>query len=376
MKAIINGKIILEQEIVENKALIFKEKIIAIEERGLENCEIIDAKGMYIAPGLIDIHIHGNMGADTMDATPQALFTISESIATHGVTSFLPTTMTMDKTHIQKALSCISQTKGKEKGATILGAHVEGPFINEKYKGAQASVHIMAPSYDLIEDYTHIISLITYAPELDQGYKFTEKIKSQTKIKLSMGHTAATYTQGKEAYEKGVTNVTHTFNGMSPFNHRDPGAVGAALTLPFFCEVIADNIHLNPVVYKFLLKNKGVDKIILITDSMSGGGMSQGEFFLGGQRVTIKDGAARIENGSLAGSVITLNRCLKNFYDHTDISIPDLFKLATVNPAKSLDIFKTKGSIAPQKDSDIAIFDEDFDCYHTFVNGIEKYNRY
>ena len=377
MKAIINGKIILENKIVRNKTLVFDNTILGIENTPPPFSQIIDAKGMYITPGLIDIHIHGCHGADTMDSTQTALKTISRGAAKYGVTSILPTTITYDWETTQKALENIGSNIGKvENGASILGAHLEGPFINSEYAGAQPKEHIIPPNFELIKEYKEIIKLMTYAPELDLDHTFTKQVLSQTDITMSMGHTGASYYDASEAFINGVTNATHTFNAMRALNHREPGALGAALTLPFYCELIADNIHVSPHLYEFMLKTKGDDKLILITDSISGGGMGDGTFTLGGQTVTVDNGTARLAGGSLAGSVLTLNMALKNFKEHTDIPLPSLLKLTCSNPAKSIGIYNKKGSLAINKDADIAIFNESFECEMTICEGDIVYTVY
>ncbi|MEG1312082.1 MAG: N-acetylglucosamine-6-phosphate deacetylase [Romboutsia sp.] len=370
MKCIVNGKVILENEILDNKVLIFDEKIIDIANEVPEECEIIDAKGKYISPGFIDIHIHGNMGKDTMDASEDSIVTIAESIARHGVSSFLPTTMTMGKESIYNALDVVEKLVGVgENRSEILGVHLEGPFINSKYKGAQNDEFIINPSYEFIEKYKNLIKVITYAPENDNNYEFTKEIVKNTDIALSIGHSKATFKQAREAINFGARNITHTFNGMTPLNHRNPGIVGAALTSNAYCEIIADTIHISADLFQFILDNKGEDKIVLITDSIEAGGMDDGEYSLGGQKVIVKDNQARLESGSLAGSVMPLNKMIYNFLNNTDLDIRKVVKLASLNPAKTIGVDKIKGSIEIGKDADITIIDEDVNCYMTINKG-------
>ncbi|MGL4912066.1 MAG: N-acetylglucosamine-6-phosphate deacetylase [Romboutsia sp.] len=376
MRCIVNGKIVLENQIVENKVLVFNEIIVDITNEVPDGCEIIDAKGQYVCPGLIDIHIHGNMGKDTMDGTGESIIAISKSIARYGVTSFLPTTMTMDEKSINNALDVIKSFMNKEiEGAEVIGAHLEGPFINIDYKGAQNPKFIVAPSYDLIDKYKDVIKVITYAPEGDGNLEFTKKIKKDTNIVLSIGHSNAKFEEARNAINLGASNITHTFNGMTGLNHRDPGVVGAALTTDVFCEIIADEIHILKDLFPFILKNKGEDKIVLITDSIEAGGLEPGEYSLGGQKVIVKDNQARLESGSLAGSVMSLNRMVYNFMNNTELDIRKAIKLASINPAKSIKIDNKKGSIEIGKDADIAIFDENINCYMTINNGKIIYKK-
>lgn len=376
MKVIINGKIITRSGIVENKVLVFNETIQHIQEEVPTDCHIIDAKGMYIAPGLIDVHVHGSCGADTMDQTKEAIEVISSGISKNGVTSFLPTTMTMSQEDIYGALDiirlCMNQSLN---GAKVLGAHMEGPFINAIYKGAQSDNYIVKPRYEFIENYTDVIKLVSYAPEMDENYSFTKAVKEKTDITLSIGHTNATYNQAKEAFKCGCSHVTHLFNAMTPLNHREPGVVGAALTSDVFTELIADTIHVNQQLFQFVLDNKGKHKMVLITDSMRAGCMKDGVYDLGGQAVYVKDGAARLESGNLAGSVLTLNKAVYNFFKNTNLTIDESIHMASLNPATSIGIANRKGSLEIGKDADISIFDEEMNCYLTIVEGREVYNQ-
>ena len=376
MKAIINGRIITRNGVLENKVLVFNETIQRIQEEVPTDCHIIDAKGMYIAPGLIDVHVHGSCGADTMDQTKEAIEVISTGISKNGVTSFLPTTMTMSQEDIYGALDVIRLCMNQPlKGAKVLGAHMEGPFINAIYKGAQSDKYIMKPNYQFIENYTDVIKLISYAPEMDDNYSFTKEVKEKTDITLSIGHTNADYNQAKEAFNCGCSHVTHLFNAMTPLNHREPGVVGAALTSDVFTELIADTIHVNQQLFQFVLNNKGKHKMVLITDSMRAGCMKDGVYDLGGQAVFVKDGAARLESGNLAGSVLTLNKAVYNFFKKTDITIDEAIHMASLNPATSIGIVNFKGSLEIGKDADISIFDEEMNCYLTIVEGREVYNQ-
>ena len=376
MRAIINGKIITPSGMIENKVLVFDETIQGIQTEIPDNCEIIDVKGMYVAPGLIDVHVHGSCGADTMDQTKEAIEIISTGISKNGVTAFLPTTMTMSQKDIYRALDIVRLCMNQPlKGAKVLGAHMEGPFINAIYKGAQSDEYILKPNYEFIKNYTDVIKLVSYAPEMDKDYSFTKEVKEKTDITLSIGHTNATYHEAKEAFRCGCSHETHLFNAMTPLNHREPGVVGAALGSDVFTEFIADKIHVNSVLFQFLLDNKGKDKIVLITDSMRAGCMKDGVYDLGGQAVFVKDGAARLESGNLAGSILTLNKAVYNFLKHTNMTLGEAIHLASLNPATSIGISNCKGSLEIGKDADISIFDEQMNCYLTIVEGREVYNQ-
>ena len=376
MKAIINGKILTENNVIEDKILIFDDKIIGFCNKIEGNIEIIDAKGLYVSPGLIDIHIHGSCNCDVMDKSVTSIKTIGNAIKKNGVTSFLPTTMTMSKEDIYDALDTIRESMNiKYDGAQILGVHLEGPFINSRYKGAQSDKFIQLPNLPFVENYVDIIKIISYAPEVDENFNFTKEIKDKTNITLSIAHTNATYEEAKLAIKYGASNITHLFNAMTPLNHREMGVVGAALTTDVFCEIICDNIHVNPELFQFVLNNKGKDKIILITDCMRAGCMPNGKYDLGGQDVFVKDSAVRLATGNLAGSILNLNKAVYNFMKSTDLSINEAVNLASLNPAKSINMDKTKGSLEINKDADIALFDEEMNCYMSILQGEIIFNN-
>lgn len=383
IKAIVNGRLIMKDIIVHDSVIIFEKQIIKIiteedflqykkeyKEEYKEDIQAIDAKGKYVSPGFIDIHIHGSGGYDTMDATSEALRVISTTIATNGVTAYLPTTMTMGRDSIYSALDAIREAMSKEnEGAKILGAHMEGPFINEKYKGAQKSDNIIEPNYDIIKDYLDIIKIITLAPEKDKNHSFIKKVKSNSDITLSIGHSDASYEEASVAIEHGITHATHTFNAMTPLNHRKPGIVGAIFTSDITCELIADMIHIHPAIFNILINAKQKDKIVLITDSMRAGCMKCGIYDLGGQKVIVENGAAKLQDGTLAGSVLTLNKGVKNMIDHSDLEIYEAVAMASNVPAKVIHMDNIKGCLKVGLDADIIIFDENIDVCLTIVEG-------
>ncbi|TDT70556.1 N-acetylglucosamine-6-phosphate deacetylase [Hypnocyclicus thermotrophus] len=381
MKALINGNIILKDKILEQHVIIFNKKILDIltfndYKQKYKNIEEIDVHGKYISAGFIDIHIHGANNSDVMDGTRESLENIAKTIAKNGVTGFLATTMTMSREDILKALKNIKNNIDIDSGAKILGTHLEGPFINEKYKGAQSSDYILNPEYKLIENYTDIIKIITYAPEKDKNFEFTHKMCNCHKdITLSIGHSNATYNIAMEAIQKGARHITHLFNAMTGLHHRNPGIVGAAFNSDVSCEIIADNIHINPANYHIVFKQKSKDKIVLITDSMRAACLKSGKYDLGGQDVYVDEKAARLEDGTLAGSILRLNNAVKNIHDEIDISLVDLINLVTLNPAKIIGVDNIKGSIKKDKYSDFAIFDKEFNVDMTIVEGKIVYNK-
>lgn len=375
MKALINGKILMENEILEDRALLFDAKIREIckveDINHYEVTEIIDAKNLYISPGFIDIHIHGSGGFDTMDGDINALEKISKTIAAYGTTSFLPTTMTMEKSHIIKALDTIKKAMSTEtkNGANILGVHLEGPFINPIFKGAQNSEYIIEPDYEFIKNYLDIIKIITIAPEIKGSFDFMDLIKQNSSAVLSIGHSNATYEEAMEAIERGISHSTHIFNAMTPLHHRNPGVVGAVFNSEITCELIADKIHVHPELFRFLIKAVGENRICLITDSMRAGCMKDGCYDLGGQSVIVKDGSARLSDGQLAGSVLTLNLAVKNFFESTDYPLNKIVNMVSINTAKVIGFDNQKGSIEKGKDADIILFDKEISIKSVFIEG-------
>lgn len=379
MKAIVNANIVTGNDILKGYAVLFDERIVeivegsALDKSGLE--EVFDADNKYLSPGFIDVHIHGCLGNDTMDDSDSSIWNISKDITATGVTAFLPTTMTMKQSMIDKSISRIRRLMGHEPGASILGCHLEGPFISDEYKGAQDGRYIKRPDFNSIEGSLDVIRIITIAPEEAGSDEFIEKCVKEGII-IAIGHTKATYEQAMRAIEKGASHITHTFNAMTPLHHRNPGVVGAAMDSSAVCELIADNIHVNPAVQRILLKVKGIESIILVTDAMKACLLADGEYDLGGQRVTVKGEEARLAAGNLAGSVLTVNKALKNFINNTGVSLNEAVRTVTENPARVLRINDRKGSIAVGKDADFTVFDGSFNIYGTFVRGKKVYVRF
>ena len=373
MKIIVNARIVLPDRIFEKGILLFNENIKELlpynHLKSYPQAEVIDGMGGYLTPGLINIHIHGFNGRDTMEANYEALDSISESLLKTGATGFLPTTMSMDILSIQKALrNIIECKKWGLKGSQILGTNVEGPFINSKYKGAQAEEYIIEPNIEILNDYLEEAKIITIAPETRKSEAFIRKMKEKGII-VSVGHSGATYEEILKAKEWGLSHSTHLFNAMTGLHHRKPGIVGAVLTSNMTCELIADYIHLHPAILKLVTMMKDLKDIVLITDSMEAGGLIDGEYSLGGQKVIVKDGAARLENGSLAGSTLSMNRAVKNMLDATGLPINEIINMATANPARLLNIDHKMGKIEKNMQADLTLFDEQFNVKKVFIKG-------
>ncbi len=333
----------------------------------------IDASGLSVIPGFIDGHIHGAKGADVMDATEEALDTMAKVLPKEGTTSFLATTITQSKKNISKALRNIANYENKSGQAEIIGVHLEGPFINKEKKGAQPEDFILEPTIDQFKEWQRLagnkIKTITMAPELNPDGEVIHYLFKHG-INVSAGHTSATFSDMQRAVEQGVRQVTHLCNAMTGIHHRDIGVVGAAFLLDSIrAELIADGIHVNPDMIKIIYQNIGSDRLMLITDAMRAKCMSAGTYDLGGQDVIIDNARAILEDGTLAGSILKLKDAAKLMLDIESVTMQDIIKMASENPAKQIGIFKRKGSITEGKDADLLIVDEKFNIIYTICRG-------
>lgn len=377
MKAIINGRIVLKDRVVESSALLYSDVIEGIvpADKLPEGVEIIDAKGGYVAPGLIDLHIHGYLGKDVCDGEEESIRTISKGLLANGVTGYLPTTMTVDMKVVRKALEVCRALKEESRdweGSAILGCHAEGPFISEKKKGAQDPKYILKPDAKFVKEYADIIRIITLAPEEDEDFKAISEIRRDTDVIVSMGHTSADYETAMKSTEAGVRHATHLFNAMTPLAHRAPGVVTAALNSDVSAELIVDTFHVNPVFYNMLWKLKG-RKLCFITDCLPAGGLPEGEYTLGGQKIIYRGIVCRLADGTVAGSILHLNKGVWNVYSNSDIPLYECVNCASLNPATVLGLDSRKGSIEIGKDADIIITDGEFNVQKTVIGGKIRY---
>ena len=378
MKAIINGKIVLKDRILENSAVLYSDVIEGILpcNKLPEGCEVIDANGGYVTPGFIDLHIHGYLGKDVCDGEEESIRTISKGIIANGVTSYLPTTMTVDMEIIKKSLQVLRSLKEESQnweGSEILGAHAEGPFISESKKGAQDPKYILAPDADFVKEYKDIIKIISLAPEEDtENFDAIREIRRDTDVVISLGHTSADYNAAMESISNGVRHATHLFNAMTPLAHRAPGVVTAALNTDISCELIVDAFHVSPALYDLVYKMKG-RKLCFITDCLPAGGLPYGEYTLGGNKIIYKDIVCRLEDGTVAGSVLKLNKGVWNVYTNSTIPLWECVNCATLNPATAIGVSDKKGSIEVGKEADLVILDNEFNVIKTIKKGEVKY---
>ena len=373
MKCIINAKIVLPNEILEDHAIVFDDSIREIlpqEQADLSACEVIDAHGLYAAPGLVDLHIHGYLGYDVCDADPEGLRTMALGLAKNGVTAWCPTTMTVARKDLIRVFEVVRAVKKEQApGARILGIHCEGPFINPAKKGAQPEAYIVPPDSDFLLEHADILKLVTIAPEMDPDFSCIRTLAADGRILVSMGHTNADFETATKAISAGVRHATHLFNAMSPLNHRNPGVVGAALTSPeVSCELIADCFHVHPGLFSMVSTLKQ-HKLCLITDCMCAGGMADGTFLLGGQTVHKRGIQCLLGDGVIAGSVLTLNLGVKNLLDHSSLTLPQAFACASLHPAAAIGEDHRIGSLESGKQADIILCDPHLQVHQTFIAG-------
>ena len=337
-----------------------------------EGARIVDAAGDLLLPGFIDVHAHGAVGHEAMDADADGLREMARFYARHGVTAFLPTTWTASERDTAAALETIAAVCGPvDGGASILGAHMEGPYLHPAKCGAQDPALIRPAerreATRLLD--TGVVRLITLAPDVPENGWLIDACASRG-ITVSAGHTEAGWSAMRAAAGRGVSHVTHTYNAMTPLRHREPGTVGAALALDAFaCEVIADTVHVHPAALRILHRTKPRDRVILVTDAVRGTGLAEDSFDLGGRRVALVDGAARLPDGTIAGSVLTLDAALANFARATGAPPESLWEAVSLNAARSAGIDTVKGSLEVGKDADLVLLDVELEVRMTVACG-------
>ena len=313
-----------------------------------------------------------------MDAQPETLSHLAKFYAEHGCTSFLATTWTDTRERIRAALQNVAQHIGAQpNGATVLGAHLEGPYLNPEKCGAQNAEHIRRAQRDEALEFLDIgvIRLLALAPEYDENHWLIRECVRRG-ITVSAAHTSATYDQIRAAVAMGLKQTTHTYNAMTGLHHREPGTLGAALTMSEIrCEVIADNIHVHPGAMNLLYRAKGADGVILITDAVRGAGMPDGEYPIDDRVTIVRDGAVRLPDGTLAGSTLTMDKALRNFMQVTNRPLSELWQCSSLNAARAIGVSASKGSIEVGKDADLVLVDSSINVHLTVVEGRIVYRR-
>ncbi|MDR3259969.1 MAG: N-acetylglucosamine-6-phosphate deacetylase [Fusobacteriaceae bacterium] len=374
-----NGNIFLKNENFIGDILIENGIIKKIEKNITEKTEdVIEVHNQKIIPGFIDIHIHGANGADTMDNSVSSLKKISSFIVKHGVTNFLPTTLTSSKDILVGILEKIAGLQDAPMpGANIFGVHMEGPYFDIEYKGGQNEKYIKVSTIEEIKKFltvkNRLVKLFSISPNNDAAIDSIKYLKNNGVI-VSIGHSACVYEKVKRGIEAGITHATHTYNGMRGFSHREPGVVGAIFEADnVMAEVIFDKIHVHPTAVDILIKIKGVNNIICITDAMSATGLKDGDYKLGELDVYLKNGEARLKiNDSLAGSVLTMDKVFRNLLE-LGYSIFDSIKMTSSNAASEFDL--NVGEIAIGKQGDLIVLDESSEVLLSIIKGEVKYKK-
>ena len=373
MKSFKNALVYVAGEGVKKCTVEFDEKIRSIGN-GSDAEEIVLPEGAIVLPGFVDQHIHGAGGSDGMDATVKDYEIIAKTVAAEGTTSFLITTMTQSVENITNAMKAVKEYRdGDHDGARVVGIHLEGPFIAPAHKGAQPLEYVAKPDVEVFKAYNeasgNAIKIVTLAPEVDGAEELIAYL-SENKIVSSIGHTGAKCADIEKAIAKGASNVTHTYNAQTALHHREIGTVGSAMLFDQLnCELIADTIHVSVPAMKLLVKNKPADKLSLITDAMRAKGIPDGISELGGQVVYVKNGEARLEDGTLAGSVLRMNRAVQNMVTKVGVPFTQAVDYATINPARMIGIDNEAGSIAIGKRADFTVINENYDVLYTVCGG-------
>lgn len=373
-----NGKIFDENGRFQNGSVIvesgkIKEIVYGnIPDEGCNDPEVIDANGLYVLPGFVDIHFHGCVGYDFCDGTKEAFDAITEYQAKNGVTGISPATMTLSREELARIFTQAGEYQNQT-GSTIRGITMEGPFVSKAKKGAQNGAYIHKPDVDFYREMQNLcgnlIRQVAVAPEEDEDYAFIKEISQETVI--SVAHTMADYDTAKMAFECGATHVTHLFNAMLPFVHRDPAVVGAAFDKKdVYVELICDGIHIHPSMVRAMFQLFGPERICMISDSMMATGMPDGEYSLGGQAVNVVGKKATLADGTIAGSASNLFDCFKTAVLEMEIPLESAVMASTMTPAKSLGLEKECGSIAVGKTADFILMDEKLDICNVIKDGM------
>ena len=356
------GKVFQEDGSFLEQAIYINDHRLVDKAEYQDDGEVIDAEGLLVLPGLVDIHSHGAAGEDFSDGNPEGLKKILQYEKRCGITSYCPTSMTFPKERLRQIFASIKGAQ-TEDGATVVGINMEGPFLDPAQKGAHVEKWIAAPDVafvrELNQDADGLVRLVTLAPNMDGAEEFIKEMHEE--VCISLGHTAADYDCASRAMKLGAHHVTHLYNAMQPFGHRAPGLIGAAMDDPeCMVELICDGYHIHPSAIRAAFRMFGPERVILISDSMRATGMENGTYELGGQEVTVKDRKAVLKDGTLAGSATNLYGCMCKAVEF-GIPLEQAIMAATANPARSIGIFDRVGSIRIGKQADLLLVSENLE---------------
>lgn len=358
-----NGAVFQEDGTFQVKDVYIENHRVVNSEKDVTDKKIVDAEGLLVIPGLIDIHSHGAFGHDFSDANVDGLKKILKYEKSCGITSYCPTSMTLPKERLLDIFSTVNEMEDDLECAVIRGINMEGPFLDREKKGAHVPDYLCEPDEDyfreLNESCGNKIKLVTLAPNVCGAMEFIDAMHEE--VCISLGHTAADYECCLEAMRRGAHHVTHLYNAMMPFAHRDPGLIGAAADVTeCMVELISDGIHVHPSVVRSTFRMFGSERVVLVSDSMMATGMEDGKYELGGQRVTVQDKKAVLDDGTIAGSATNLYDCMCKAITF-GVSMADAIFAATRNPAKSIGIYDRAGSISVGKEADILLVTKDLE---------------
>jgi N-acetylglucosamine-6-phosphate deacetylase len=382
--ALAGGKIITPFRILDNSTLIIDNPRIYEIGKSSDitippNCEIIDVSGRIVAPGFVDLLVHGGGGFGFADENDECIEKVSDYFITNGSTTMLAALHAKPHDLLLNDVRRLAKYINRNPDSNIKGIHLEGPFLNPKLKGAMNEEYLWDPTIDgwneLWEASRGFVKMMTIAPELPGSIDVMREAANEGVV-LSIGHSMANYDEIELAIDNGAAHITHMFNAMSPFHHRKPGVItGALLRDELKIELIADTLHVHPAIMEMLLKFKKASGIILITDSIRAGGMHEGEYQFSDQKVIMEGGLAHLEDGTLAGSTLILPKAVKNMISTAGAKITEAFRMASLNGAKVLSMENRKGILASGKDADIVVLNDNFEVEMTIMMGKIRYSK-